>query len=81
VGGTLQKSWAGEYFQKVCTPAIRPFELKLDEASILVEHALSAHRANQTKSVALVSKQLKNADVHFGAQWLKIRTAGLMALG
>jgi len=59
------KSWQVEYAKKYAA-GNTDLRTELDEAAILVEHAADrASRKQDKERLALFSKQLKNADVHF----------------
>jgi starch synthase (maltosyl-transferring) len=65
------KSWQVEYSKKYGAGNTN-LRTELDVASILVQRAAERATRNQGKErLALFSKQLKNADAHFGAQLAK----------
>jgi len=65
------KSWQVEYSKKYGAGNTN-LRNELDVASILVQRAAERATRNQDKErLALFSKQLKNADAHFGAQLAK----------
>ena len=65
------KSWQVEYAKKYAA-GLTNLRTELDEASILVQHAAERASWRQDKErLALFSRQLKGADVHFGAQLAK----------
>ena len=65
------KSWQVEYSKKYGAGNTN-LRTELDQASILVQRAAERTTRDQDKErLALFSKQLKNADAHFGAQLAK----------
>lgn len=65
------KSWQVEYSKKYGAGNTN-LRAELDQASILVQRAAERTTRNQDKErLGLFSKQLKNADAHFGAQLAK----------
>jgi starch synthase (maltosyl-transferring) len=74
------KSWQVEYSKKYAAGNL-DLRTELDEAAILTEKAASRATLKQDKERLLTfSKQLKNADAHFGAQLAKNpELTGLMA--